>query len=102
VLTITCFARRLRPLDAEHEVGQAVHHVLRDGGHTAGPGHVPEHRRAAEQVLLRGDQTGEAGAGLQAHGGHRDQSDIRRVLPVQLDDRGWRDRVLVLRGLDVL
>lgn len=95
-------AHRLRALDAEHEVGQAVHHVLRDGRHTTGPGHVPEHRRAAEQVFVRGDQTGEAGAGLQAHRGHGDQSHIRRILLVQPDDRGRGDRVLHVRGLDVL
>lgn len=94
--------RRLRALDTEHEAGQAVHHVLRNGGHTAGAGHVPEHRRAAEQVLVGGDQTGEAGAGLQAHRGHRNQPHIRRVVLVQPDDRGRRDRVLQLRGLDVL
>lgn len=93
---------RLRALDAKHQVGQVVHHVLCDGGHTAGPGHVPEHRRTAKQVLIRSDQTGEAGAGLQAHRGHRDQSHIRRVLPVQFD-HGWRcNRLLHLRGLDVL
>lgn len=93
---------RLRTLDAEHDGGQVVHHVLRDGGHTAWPGHVPEHWRAAEQVLVRGDQTGETRARLQAHRSHRDQSHIRRVLLVQPDDRRRRDRVLILRGLDVL
>jgi len=93
---------RLRALDAEHEIRKAVHHVLRHGGHTAGPSHVPEHRRAAEQILVSGDQTGEAGARLQAHRSHRDQSHIRRVLSVELDDRGRRDGVLHVRGLDVL
>lgn len=95
-------SRRLRTFDAQHEIGQVVHNVLRDGGHTTGSGHVPEHRRAAEQVLVSGDQTGEAGAGLQTHRGHRDQSDIRRVIFVQLDNRGRCDGVLHLRGLDVL
>lgn len=94
--------RRLRALDAEHQVGQTVHHVLRNGGHPARPGYVPEHRRAAQQVLVRGDQTGKAGAGLQTYRGHRDQPHICRFVPVQPDHSGRRDRVLQLRGLDVL
>lgn len=95
------FDDRLRTFDAKHDTGKAIHNVLCHGRHSVGPGDVPKHRRAAEQVLVRCNKAGEESSGLQTHRSHRDQSDIRRLVLVQPDHRGRRDRFLQIRGLDL-
>lgn len=54
---------RLRPLDARHGGRQGLLHGVRHGGHPPVAGHVPEHRRASQQVRVRGEYYGLCPAG---------------------------------------